>query len=230
MFDNELNTILESDQIDLRAAVQLINKVRKESGLSTLHIDDELTQVANIHARALAKLMPGLGNDLQRYGHTLPGAKYPTTNDRAHLTRFSTMGEVLASGIVTPTYLVSKWLKSPKHREVLMHPDVDLIGIASSTSKDGTSYIAGMLALDEDEDEFEDEEDTKPTNNKVHKRQDNYEDEDDEPSLRDIWNTVKKHGKDLGTRAMTSIAKSDAMKKFRNTEFAQKLRDALGVD
>ena len=228
MFDNELNTILESDQIDLRTAVQLINKVRKESGLSTLHIDDELTQVANIHARALAKLMPGLGNDLQRYGHTLPGAKYSSVEDRTRLTRFSTMGEVLASGIVTPTYLVSKWLKSPKHREVVMHPDVDLIGIASSTSKDGTSYIAGMLALDEDE--FEDEEDTKPTNNKTRKPQNNYEDEDDEPSLRDIWNTVKKHGKDLGTRAITSIAKSDAMKKFRNTEFAQKLRDALGID
>lgn len=102
--------------------VELTNKERTKEGLPEVSIDPELTQAA------LAKGSYMFAKNY--WAHTAPDGTEPWkfVTDAGYQYRFA--GENLARDFATPESVVSAWMASPTHKENLLSPKYQNIGVA----------------------------------------------------------------------------------------------------
>jgi uncharacterized protein YkwD len=133
-----------------RATLCLINSVRRAHGLSTLRLNRRLSSAARGHSRDMVR---------RRYfAHDTPEGLSPAHRVRAtgYLAghRRWLVGETLAwwRGSATPATIVTAWMHSPPHREVLLgasYRDVGLgvvLGLPGPRGHDGATYTADFGA------------------------------------------------------------------------------------
>ena len=127
---------------------QAANAERLQRGLQPLRWDPSLYRAAGNHAREMA--------ERQSISHQYPGEMELTERGKLAGARFSTIAENVA---MAPTAVVihDAWMKSPHHRENLLDPAVDSVGI-SVLQRNGELYAVEdfdrsveRLTLDEQE-------------------------------------------------------------------------------
>ena len=81
-------------------------------------------EAARIQAQQMAQL--------DRMAHTLPEASYPTLQSRADKVgyRFTRLGENIAFNYPDAANVMLGWLLSIGHRDNMLHPDFQEIGVA----------------------------------------------------------------------------------------------------
>ena len=105
-----------------------VNATRRKYGLPAFRSDRRLQSAAQRHADLMART----GN----YGHEFgPGTKFPT---RLQAVGFDgSAGENLGVGYGSVEDAIDGWLKSPKHRTILLRRNYDLGGIAYAFNRSG---------------------------------------------------------------------------------------------
>jgi uncharacterized protein YkwD len=106
------------------ATLCLIDKLRAARGLRELHANPQLAGIAN------GKVLDMLREDYFADGD--PAGQEPTSRYATGAAHVS-VGESLAWGEgreATPAYIVSRWMASPAHREVLLYGDYREAGVA----------------------------------------------------------------------------------------------------
>jgi uncharacterized protein YkwD len=121
-------------QPEARQLLQLANRSRVQSGAAPLKWDAALAAAARQHCLRMAA--EGL-----QLSHQYPGE--PDVSERAKQAgaRFSLIEENVAMA-ADPTAIHNAWLNSPHHRENLMNPDVDRVGIAVVAGRYGLYAVA----------------------------------------------------------------------------------------
>ena len=111
-----------------RALFDALNRERTAQGLPALQWDEALASAAREHAVRMAQR-----NTLS---HQLPGE--PAVQDRATRAgaRFSLIAENIAVA-PTPATIHSAWMQSPHHRENILDPELNVVGIAVIKGGDG---------------------------------------------------------------------------------------------
>lgn len=109
------------------------NVYREEARLPVLAWDDRLVPAARRHATDMSRR--GYFAHESPEGHTL--------NDRlGHVMyRYQMVGENLALGQLTPQGAVGGWMGSPGHRENLLRPGFNRLGVAVVPSPRGLLWV-----------------------------------------------------------------------------------------
>ena len=201
-FEHKLSTALSiNESMTADGIIRAINKQRKLKRLDPVTPDNTIDRAAKIQARQMAST--------GQFAHVLKGVKYPSFPDRmraiglAHLKA----GEVLYScnpGMDDSEVAVQAWLGSKQHREAVLHPDVEEIGISVQYAANGRPYACAVLAIPD-------------SSNK-----DATADFADE-----LIGAVKKYGKTAGKKLLVKAAQSDQMKKVLAAPIIQKIIAAL---
>lgn len=101
--------------------VTLTNKERQQAGLSTLEVDNALSNVAREKS-----------NDMQKNGyfsHTSPTYGSPFDMMRDFGITYQSAGENIAQGQRTPDEVVQAWMNSEGHRANILNPNFTHIGV-----------------------------------------------------------------------------------------------------
>jgi uncharacterized protein YkwD len=101
--------------------VALVNAQRSQAGLKPVRLNPLLSAAAQTHSQDMAL------NDF--FSHT---GSDGSTADRRILTagyNYSVIGENIAVGYATPADVVQAWMDSPEHRDNILHPMLEDIGI-----------------------------------------------------------------------------------------------------
>lgn len=112
----------QSEEDAVQTVFRLVNEAREAEGLAPLTLDDKLCEAAQIRAKELNEL----------YSHTRPdGKKFSSVLDE-HNISWITAGENGAMEIegVSPDEVMKGWLDSSGHRENILNPRFNKIGIA----------------------------------------------------------------------------------------------------
>lgn len=119
--------------------LSLINQTRNQYGLSTLKIDSDLNQLAQLHSEDM--------NDRDFFGHINPDGKTPEMR-RTDMGITTTVGENLA---IAPTiaYTHNGLMRSAIHRKNILDPDWTKIGIGIVQNNDGSLIVTEEFSLEE---------------------------------------------------------------------------------
>ncbi|MCK5728962.1 MAG: CAP domain-containing protein [Methylococcales bacterium] len=106
--------------------LQLVNKERREAGLSELTLSSPLNQAAQHHADDMSS------NNY--FSHT--GLDSSQMSDRASAKgyRYRRIGENIAAGQSTATETMQGWIKSAGHRKNILNPHYKEVGFGYSYS------------------------------------------------------------------------------------------------
>lgn len=124
-----------------------INKIRRDHGLSPLHVDNKLRNAARAHAADMVAR--------HYFSHTGPGGAGPEDRIRvAGYTRGARqwkVGETIAYGTGrqgTPRAIVKAWMNSPPHRAIILTPDFEDGGAGivrgSPNGPAGVTYVLNV--------------------------------------------------------------------------------------
>jgi len=106
--------------------VDSTNKVRAEQNLSTLNINEQLNLAAANKVKAI------FSN--QHFSHTgKDGEKFSSWIRQAGYNNYEIVGENLALGYVDQQSVIDAWIASPKHRDNIISPLFEEIGMAAAT-------------------------------------------------------------------------------------------------
>ena len=107
--------------------IRLTNQERNAQGLSTLLIDPELMRIARFKAQSMSDI-----DYIDHYG------VYGSPTDLARALGYNgSVGENLARGVSSPKYAVESWMNSPAHRENLLYPRYQTIGVGAYINEQG---------------------------------------------------------------------------------------------
>lgn len=118
---------------DIEAVISIVNIYRNKAGLSSLIINEELCNVAQIHSNSMAE------NDILQHD-SFNGEDFNTRIKRNVSYEYSNSGENIAYGQKTPKEVVEAWMNSKGHRANILNPNFNKIGVAKSESKNGNFY------------------------------------------------------------------------------------------
>ena len=107
---------LSADKNFAEEVLYYVNIEREEVGLKPLRLSPQLMQAADIRAKEL----------LQRFSHTRPDGTGCFT---AVSTSYRYIGENIAAGQSSPQEVVEAWMNSQGHRENILNPNFDKMGI-----------------------------------------------------------------------------------------------------
>lgn len=113
-----------SSEITVSQVIAETNKERQKLGLSPLKENSSLDKAA------LAKSQNMFGENY--WAHFSPSGKDPWSFIKASGYHFSYAGENLAKNFYTPSEVVAAWMASSSHRENILNPHYQEIGIAVS--------------------------------------------------------------------------------------------------
>ncbi|MEM6400315.1 MAG: CAP domain-containing protein [Cyanobacteria bacterium P01_D01_bin.116] len=105
----------------IQEVVDLTNSYRSEHGLQPLSLNLNLSQSAQTHSQdmALSDFFSHTGSDGSRVSDRTKSAGYES----------SYVGQNIAAGYITAEEVVRGWMNSPGHRENILNPDYQEIGI-----------------------------------------------------------------------------------------------------
>ena len=114
--------------------VRHTNDARARNGLPALRTSTKLLEAARIHAEQMASA--------ERAAHTIPGARYPTMQDRIAAVGYSYMqiAENVAWNQRTAQEAVVSWMSSSGHRANILDAGLTEIGAAMAKSSRGEPY------------------------------------------------------------------------------------------
>jgi uncharacterized protein YkwD len=113
--------------------VQLANEARTNAGAQPLRWDAALAAAARKHCERMAAEGP--------IAHRYPGELDVEERAAQAGARFSLIEENVALA-PTPAEIHEAWMHSPKHRDNLLSPDVDRIGVALVAGRNGLYAVA----------------------------------------------------------------------------------------
>jgi uncharacterized protein YkwD len=119
-------------------AVALANEQRAAAGLPALTERGELTDAARSHSidQASMQTMTHTGSDGSSAGDRIARAGFPA----------GAWAENVAAGYGSASGVIAGWMGSDGHRENILDPSFDSIGVASAQASDGTLYWTMVLA------------------------------------------------------------------------------------
>lgn len=120
--------------------LKLANQDRAQHGLAPLRWDNALAQAARAH---LAWMIRTPGDEGQELLHQYPGEENLQTRAARAGARFSTVSENLAAHGENPLRLEQKWMSTTVHRENLLNPELNIVGVA-------VAQVDGLLYAVED--------------------------------------------------------------------------------
>ncbi len=122
---------------DEQAVVNLTNAERKKQGLSDLKPQSKLMQIARQHAANMAKQ--------NKLDHELDGKN---VMDRLKETGYvlSRVGENIAWNQKNPTMAVTGWMNSEGHRQNILTPEFQDIGVAVARNGKGERFWVQVFA------------------------------------------------------------------------------------
>lgn len=115
-------TVLSYEQ----EVVDLVNKIRRENGLSELKLNWELSRVARYKSQDMC--------DNKYFSHTSPTYGSPFTMIKNFGISYRTAGENIAKGYRTPQAVVNGWMNSKGHRENILNASFTQIGVGYVSS------------------------------------------------------------------------------------------------
>lgn len=117
----------------------LINAERKRQGLPLLEYSRQLGEMANLHARNMARY--------HKMAHVLPESGLPTLADRARHVGypFGRLAENVAHDYPDAQTVVQGWMTSKGHRANILNSDVEETGIAIARSSSGGLYYCQVF-------------------------------------------------------------------------------------
>jgi uncharacterized protein YkwD len=119
---------------DEKTILELTNKARAEKNLPALTVDSVLTAVARAHSANMAKK--------GEMNHVLDG-KNPADRVKEAGYHYSWTGENIAMGEnVTVPDIFEGWMKSKAHRDNILKPEYQEIGIGIARNDKGEVYYA----------------------------------------------------------------------------------------
>jgi uncharacterized protein YkwD len=126
-----------------RRVFNLINKVRRDNGLSEVVWSDDVAAVARLHSANMASA--------QFFSHQgTDGSMVDDRADRLNLGEWRMIGENIAymRGYDDPASLaVEKWIASTKHRQNMMGASWKQSGVGVAIKADGTCYMTQVFLL-----------------------------------------------------------------------------------
>ena len=115
-----------------REAAELVNKARAREGLSPLRLDERLSNIARHKSQDM--------KDRQYFSHDSPVYGSPFEMLTSFGVHYRRAGENIAKGQQTADRVVNAWLKSPGHRDNILDPTFNKIGMGLVWDKQGNSY------------------------------------------------------------------------------------------
>jgi len=114
-----------------------LNQSRKQAGLPALEWDERLAQAAREHTKRMI--------DANQLAHVMPNE--PQVGDRLAATgiRFNRSGENVGYNSEFDD-LQRAWMDSPPHRENILSPNYNVVGIGVAKSEDGLFYATQDFA------------------------------------------------------------------------------------
>lgn len=114
-----------------------VNAARAERGRGELRSDARLRAAAARHSDDMARnrYMGHTGRDGSSFSRRALEAGYD----------IGTVGEVVAAGQRSPEAAVASWLRSRRHRDILLLPDLVHIGAACAVSARGSLYWTAVV-------------------------------------------------------------------------------------
>ena len=116
--DAKTNEIQKSYEAEV---IRLVNVKRAKYGLSPLTEHLELSRAARYKSQDMS--------DHQYFSHTSPTYGSPFEMMEAFDITFLSAGENIACGYGTPAEVVSGWMNSPGHRDNILDPSFNQIGV-----------------------------------------------------------------------------------------------------
>ncbi len=113
-----------------RAFLDLINRYRRDKGLSTLSLNDQLGAAAEFHSQDMAKK--------DYFKHTLSNGDSPEENIVDHgYSNYRYVGENIAAGFASADDAFAAWKGSPEHDKNMLSKNFSEIGIGRADSNTG---------------------------------------------------------------------------------------------
>lgn len=117
--------------------VDLVNRQRASAGLQLLTNNWQLERVARYKAADMA--------NKGYFSHTSPTYGSPFTMMQNFGISFSSAGENIAMGQMTPEEVMNAWMNSPGHRANILSPSYTQIGVGYATNSNGVPYWSQMF-------------------------------------------------------------------------------------
>lgn len=117
--------------------VRLVNIERQKNGLSSFTTSGNLSNIARLKSQDMAQ-----GN---YFSHQSP--KYGSAFDmmKSFGISYKTAGENIAKGYYSAEAVVKGWMNSQGHRDNILNPSFNTIGVGSFSSSNGTIYWTQMF-------------------------------------------------------------------------------------
>jgi uncharacterized protein YkwD len=112
--------------------LDLVNQERAKVGANPLRINEQLDLAADQHTLDQASMnnMSHIGSNGSKMGDRIKNAGY----------LFSSIGENVAYGYGDAAAVMSGWMNSPGHRQNILNPNYQEIGIGYAQGADGRPY------------------------------------------------------------------------------------------
>jgi uncharacterized YkwD family protein len=114
--------------------VDLVNEERGKAGLKFLNMRDDLNKVAETKSQDMV--------NKGYFSHQSPTYGSPFDMLKQFGISYRTAGENIAQGQRTPGEVVGAWMKSPGHRQNILNPQFDSIGVGE-VNKTWTQVFTG---------------------------------------------------------------------------------------
>lgn len=117
--------------------VRLVNIERAKYGLSPFTASNELSNLARLKSKDMS--------DNNYFSHQSP--KYGSAFDmmKSNGIKYKTAGENIAKGYSSAQSVVRGWMNSQGHRENILNPSFNTLGVGAHTSSNGTIYWTQMF-------------------------------------------------------------------------------------
>ena len=117
-----IETDNESDFDDWGYEVlNLVNEERAKYNVAPLKWDDSLAALAESHCEDMI--------DRNFFAHNTPDGQTPFDRMKAAGISYSSAGENIAAGQSSPKNVMDSWMNSPGHRNNILNPDFEYIGV-----------------------------------------------------------------------------------------------------
>ncbi|MGI5936735.1 MAG: SafA/ExsA family spore coat assembly protein [Oscillospiraceae bacterium] len=117
--------------------IRLVNQERAKRGLQTLTANWEVCRVARYKSQDMI--------DKNYFGHQSPTYGSPFVMLDSFGIKFSAAGENIAYGQRTPAEVMNAWMNSPGHRNNILSPIYNQIGVGVAKKANGTCYWTQMF-------------------------------------------------------------------------------------
>ena len=125
--------MLDTTQSYTEQVLELTNDFREENGLQPLKWDPELASAAQEHSDNMG--------EQDFFSHTGQDGFQPWDRTEAAGDDNTSIGENIAAGQATPEEVVQAWIDSPGHRENMLNPNYEYLGVGYHEENPDTGSV-----------------------------------------------------------------------------------------